>query len=94
MKLLMMIVDESKKEELEVLLARAGVQGYTELPSAVGVGTSGRRLGSGAFPKTSAVVFSLVGAEAATVLARQLKEYCAECGEKLRMVAWDVEELL
>ena len=94
MKLLMMIVDESKKEELEVLLARAGVQGYTELPSVVGVGTSGRRLGSGAFPKTSAIVFSIVSPEAAAELVRHLREYCAECGEKLRMVAWDVEELL
>lgn len=94
MKLVMMIVDESKKEELEVLLEHAGVRGYTELPSAVGVGSTGPRLGSGAFPKTSAIVFSLIGAEAATALARRVREYCAECGEKLRMVSWDVEELL
>jgi hypothetical protein len=94
MKLLMMIVDESKKEELEVLLGRVGVRGYTELPNAVGVGTSGPRLGSGAFPKTSAVVFSVVDDGAKTELVRQIREYCTECGEKLRMIAWDVEELL
>ncbi len=31
MKLLMLIVDEARKEELEVFLNRAGVLGYTEI---------------------------------------------------------------
>ena len=60
MKLLMLIVDEEKKEELEVFLNRAGVLGYTEIPHAVGVGSTGPRLGSRAFPKTSAVIFTVI----------------------------------
>ncbi len=92
MKLLMLIVDEAKKEELEVLLNRAGVVGYTEIPHAVGVGSTGLRLGSRAFPKTSAVIFTVIRAEALDGLTRDIKSYCADCGEKLKMVVWGVEE--
>lgn len=93
-KLLMMIVEESKKEELEVLLNRAGVVGYTELAGAVGVGMTGPRLGSRAFPKTSAVIFTIIQAEAVAPLVEDIKAYCGECGERLRMLVWGVEEVV
>jgi hypothetical protein len=93
-KLLMLIVDEEKKEQLEVLLNSAGVVGYTEIPHAVGAGTSGLRLGSRAFPKTSAVIFTVLSGEALDSLVRQIKDYCSECGEHLKMVVWGVEEIL
>ncbi len=51
MKLLMIIVDDGKKEELEVLLNRAGVAGCTEIPRATGMGTTGPRLGSRRLPE-------------------------------------------
>ena len=35
-KLLMLVVEESRKEEMEVFLDRAGVLGYTEIPHALG----------------------------------------------------------
>ena len=46
MKMLMIVIDESKREELAVFLNRSGVQGYTELSHAAGMGSSGPRLGS------------------------------------------------
>ncbi len=92
MKLLMLIVDEAKKDELEVFLNRAGVVGYTEIPHAVGVGTTGPRLGSRAFPRTSAVIFTVIEAAALEALVRDIKAYCRECGEKLKMIVWGVEE--
>lgn len=94
MKLLMLIVDEGKKEELEVFLNRSGVAGYTEISRAIGVGRSGPRLGSGAFPTTSAVIFTVVEEGALTVLVAEIKEYCRECGERLKMLVWGVEEVL
>ncbi len=94
MKLLMLIVDESKKEELEVLLNRAGVVGYTEIPRALGVGTSGPRLGSRAFPKTSAVIFTVLASEALDRLVAEIRSFCADCGERLKMIVWGVEEVL
>jgi len=63
MKMLMIVVDESKKEELEVFLNRSGVEGYTELTHAAGMGSSGPRLGSRSFPRTSAVVFTMLRRE-------------------------------
>ena len=94
MKLLMVIVDDDKKEELEVVLRRSGVTGYTELRHASGVGTTGPRLGSAAFPKTSAVIFTFVEDDAAPRLAQELRSYCSECGERVRMVTWGVEEVV
>jgi len=94
MKLLMLIVDEGRKEELEVFLNRSGVVGYTEIPHAIGVGSSGPRLGSRAFPKTSAVIFTVIRAEALDALTRDIRAYCEDCGEKLKMVTWGVEQVL
>jgi hypothetical protein len=94
MKLLMLIVDEARKEELEVFLNRAGVLGYTEIPHALGVGSTGPRLGSGTFPKTSAVIFTVVEAAAVDALVSELRAYCEDCGEKVKAVAWGVEGVL
>jgi hypothetical protein len=94
MKLLMLIVEEDKKEQLEVFLNRSGVVGYTEISRAVGVGSTGPRLGSRAFPKTSAIIFTVVDAEALEQLATDLKTYCAECSERMKMLVWGVEEVV
>jgi nitrogen regulatory protein PII len=92
-KMVMIVVDDAKKEELEVVLERAGVVGYTEISRASGRGTTGPRLGSGAFPRTSAVVFSVLSGEALARLTQTLHEFCDDCGERLKIVAWDVEEI-
>ena len=94
MKLLMLIVAEEKKEELEVFLSRAGAVGYTEIPRAIGMGATGPRLGSGAFPKTSAVIFTVVEPAALETLARHIEASFANSGERVGAVAWDVESIL
>lgn len=94
MKLLMIIVDGDRKEELEAFLNRAGVVGYTEIPRTVGVGSTGLRLGSRAFPKTSAVIFTVIAADALDALVTDIKEYCQGCGERLKMIVWGVEEVV
>jgi hypothetical protein len=93
MKMLMIIVDQSKREELEIFLNRSGVVGYTEISQASGLGSSGPRLGSSAFPKTSSVVFSMLDDEALGRLMKGVDEFCSTCGEQLRMVSWDVDVL-
>ncbi len=89
----MIIVDEAKKEELEVVLGSAGVVGYTELSPAAGSGTTGPRLGAGAFPRTSAVVFSILSEAALERLRRAIDEFCADCEERLKVVSWEVQEV-
>lgn len=93
MKMLMIIVDKSKREELEVFLRKSGVAGYTEVPEAAGLGSSGMRLGSGAFPKTSAVIFTMLPEQTLERLRRGIDSFCATCGEEVRMVAWDIAVL-
>ena len=93
MKMLMIIIDESKKEELEVFLNHSGVEGYTEISHAAGLGSTGLRLGSRAFPKTSAVLFTILTEDAVVQLTSAVDDFCSTCGEKLRMVSWDVEVL-
>ncbi len=93
MKMLMIVVEDSKKEELEVFLERSGVHGYTEVSHAAGIGSSEPRLGSSAFPRTSAVVFSVLSEEALERLLRAVEEFCSDCGADLQMVAWEVDVL-
>jgi hypothetical protein len=93
MKMLMIIIDESKREELEVFLNRSGVVGYTEISHAAGMGVTGPRLGSSAFPKTSAVIFTILDDKALKGLLEGVDHFCSTCGEEFRMVSWDVDVL-
>ena len=92
-KLLMLVVEESRKEEVEVFLDHAGVLGYTEIPRALGHGTTEPRLGSRAFPKTSAIIFTVLDDDALTRIVDGIRAYCGECGERLKMLAWDVQDI-
>ncbi len=94
MRMLMIVVDDGKKEELEVLLRKAGVGGWTEIAGASGMGTTGPRLGSAAYPKTSAVLFTILEDAKARALVEEIRAYCAECVERLKIASWPVEELL
>jgi hypothetical protein len=93
MKMLMIVVDETRREQLEIALEESGVAGYTELSHATGAGTTGLRLGSRAFPRTSAVVFSLVADESVAPLREKLRALCEDCGERMRLVAWEAQDL-
>jgi hypothetical protein len=94
MKLLMIIIDSDYKEELEVLLNRHDVVGYTELPQVHGVGTTGVRKGSRAFPKTSSVIFTVMPAERIEPLTQDIKTYCDACTKRMKMIVWNVEQLI
>lgn len=93
MKMLMVVVDERCKEELEIRLTRAGVVGYTEIPRAFGMGTTDPRLGSRAFPGTSAVVFSLVDENDVEAVRGEVGDLCETHDSPMHLVAWEVEDL-
>ncbi len=94
MKLLMIIIDSAYREELEVLLRRNAVDGYTELPQAHGVGETGVRMGSGAYPKTSSVFFSVLPEEQIGALKTDIEAYCKACMKRMKMIVWGVEEII
>lgn len=94
MKLLMIIVDTNCREEVEVLFQRNGVNGYSEIPNAHGVGESGVKMGSGAHPKTSSIFFTVVEADQVVPLKKALCAHCDACGKNMRMIQWGVEEVV
>ncbi len=94
MKLLMIIVDSTCKEELEVLLSRRKVDGYTEIPDAHGVGNTGIRMGSGAFPKTSSIIFTVLPEDQVRSLKDEVAAFCEACGKRMTMFVWGVEEVV
>ena len=94
MKLLMIIVDTDCREEVEVLFRHNDIVGYTEIPSAHGVGASGVRMGSRAHPKTSSIFFTMVEASQVGPLKNALCDYCEACERNMKMVQWGVEEVV
>ncbi|RLE22770.1 MAG: hypothetical protein DRJ65_13200 [Acidobacteria bacterium] len=94
MKMLLIIVDRSCRDQLEVLLKENGVSGFTEIPEVLGMGRSGMRLGSGAYPKTSAMVFTVVEDEKVPEIRSGLCKYCESCGDlHYKMFRLDVEDV-
>jgi hypothetical protein len=93
MKMLMMIVESNYKEQLEVLLNSHEIVGYTEIPQVFGSGTTGTRMGSRAFPKTSSVLFTVLDDDVADTLAANIKEFCAACAQHMHMIVWHAEKV-
>ena len=93
MKLLMIIVESHCREELEVLLQREGVTGYTEIPNAHGIGESGVRMGSRAHPQTSSIFFTVVEEGQVDNLKETICSFCDASEKKMHMIQWGVEEV-
>jgi hypothetical protein len=94
MKLLMIIVESHCREELEVLLRRKGITGYTEIPNTHGVGQSGVRMGSRAHPETSSIFFTVVEEDRVGELKDSIRSFCNAAEKKMRMIQWSVEEVV
>lgn len=90
MRMLMAIIDNSRKEELELLLQREGVAGWTEIPHVRGMGTTGPRLDSAVFPGSSAVIQTLVEDERIGPLVASITANCVQCSEHIKLLHWDV----
>jgi hypothetical protein len=60
MKLAVVTVDKERKDEVVALFDRAGVTGYSLIPSVLGRGHTGKHLGTRAFPGDNAMVLALV----------------------------------
>jgi len=93
MKMLMMIVESGYKEQLEVLLNEHDILGYTEIPQVFGTGTTGTRMGSRAFPKTSSVIFTVLEDEVADTLVASIKKFCDACAQHMHMIVWNAEKV-
>jgi hypothetical protein len=88
-KMLMVLAGTACREDVEIALERAGVSGYTEV-DARGVGSSGRHLGSAAFPKTSTIIMSFVADEEVPKL-RALLQALPGAGPCPHVITWALE---
>jgi nitrogen regulatory protein PII len=91
MKMLMIIANSKVREELEILLKREGVTGYTEVPDVHGLGSSGPRMGSVVHPDTSSMILVLLEDAKVKQLTQTIRDYCSDCAEHIRIAHWPVE---
>jgi len=82
MKLLMILVDADDAPAIEAVLEDAGVPGYTELPTVLGKGETGRKLGTRAFPGSSTMLLAAVTAERAPTVIGELGDLRTRLGPR------------
>lgn len=94
LQMLMIICQSDHKERLEAALSERHVLGYTEIPTVYGMGTSGPRLGSRAFPETSSIIFTVIEEGKIDELLAAIDSSCAECRSAMRMIVWKVDRMV
>ncbi|MBI2838716.1 MAG: hypothetical protein HYX75_10395 [Acidobacteria bacterium] len=94
MQMLMIIVESEYKEKVEAALTDRRVLGYTEIPTVYGMGQTGLRLGSRAFPQTSSIIFTIVEKDKVDELLAAIDSSCADCRKAMRMIVWNVDRMM
>jgi hypothetical protein len=96
MKLLLIVCGKSRSEEVAVLLEKHAIHGYTEVPTVIGAGLSGKHLGTRAAPGTECMLFTLLAKEKAPGLIQDLKDLHQRLFEQeaLSVFSLDAEEVL
>jgi uncharacterized protein YaaQ len=94
MQMLMIVVESTHKERLEAALTDHRVLGYTEIPTVYGMGQTGMRLGSRAFPETSSILFTVVEKEKVDELLAAIDATCSDCRRAMRMIVWNVDRMI
>jgi hypothetical protein len=96
MKLLLIVVNSDHAADVGALLEHHGVPGYSEIPTILGKGATGRKLGTRAFPGTSTLFFAAVAPEHCDALVRELRALRDARGpeEGLKVYSLDTKELL
>lgn len=76
MKMMMIIIDEQFIDNVEVVLERHQVKGFSEIPMVLGEGTSGKKLGSRLHPGANSIVFSIIQADKVEEIKNDLLQSC------------------
>jgi hypothetical protein len=96
MKILLIVVDADHATDVERLLDASKVTGYSRFPDVLGKGTTGRKLGSRAFPGSSAVFFVALPDGTCAALCDELEGLRTAAGpeEGLRAFLFDADQVL
>jgi hypothetical protein len=92
--MLMIVVESTHKDKVEAALTEHRVLGYTEIPTVYGMGRTGIRLGSRAFPESSSIIFTVVEKEKVDELLAAIDATCADCRAAMRMIVWGVDRMI
>lgn len=95
--MLMVVCAEERVDELVRLLdAHPEVTGFTELQGLQGSGSSGRHLGTRAFPGTVSLIFTVGSREAMAAVGADLADFAERCrpGQGLRAFALAATQLV
>lgn len=91
MKLLMIVVDANHQEDVEEILDRHQVPGFSELPNVLGKGETGRKLGSRAFPGSSTLYFTVIDPSICKSLCGELQALNDKIGKEEGLFAFTME---
>ena len=94
MEMLVVFAKAELREEVELVLTKQGVLGFTEIADVHGVGTSGIRMGSAVHPNSSVILMTVVETDLRKRITDILKEYTQECNCHISCVYWPVEVAL
>ena len=96
MKMVIMIVDAGNADDIKQMLRDCDVPGYSELPNVLGMGTTGKKQGSRAFPGSSTLFMVALEEHCVDMLSKKLEQLHEINGssEGLKAFSFDVEELI
>ncbi len=93
--MLVIFCSGSGVERVRGLIDAHEVHGYTEIPAVLGSGTTGRHMGTRAFPGTTAVILAAVDTAKADEVLASLEELSKSCtkDEGMRVLVLPVERM-
>lgn len=94
MKMIMVVCPEKRREDIRGLINKSEVHAYTEMDDVTGVGETGKKLGTHAWPEKSLIIFTVVSDDKKDALMKALKD-CEKTlfpGEGMRAFVMPVEE--
>ncbi len=98
MKLIVIIFDQVVLDEVESILEQHDVKGFSQIPTVLGEGTTGKRLASRLHPGANSMIFSVVEDEQIDSIKSDLLQTCnanmanANCAAPVHMVVLKVED--
>jgi nitrogen regulatory protein PII len=96
MKMVLMIVDAGHADDIKQMMQDCEVPGYSELPEVLGKGSTGKKLGSRAFPGSSTLFMVALDEDCVDQIRAKLAKLHEKIGstEGLRAFSFDVEDLI
>jgi len=95
MKMVLMIVDAGHADDIKQMMQDCDVPGYSELPEVLGKGSTGKKLGSRAFPGSSTLFMVALDQDCVDQLKQKLAKLRETSGstEGLKAYSFDIQEL-